>query len=148
MLLLSRDSARRSTFRSETFKTFDRRPSIVMPPPPVDPEAPPPAARRTPPPSSSASTFSSWGSLAQQEEAEAIAAAAKLAQAHAKPFSTPPGFEAPSLGEQFSYAARRHPYARLGYGAVFLVGAGTWWLASSSSSSGASEGEKAGKKKT
>ena len=75
-------------------------------------------------------------------------ATARLVVVDMKPFSTPPGFEAPSLGEQFSYAARRHPYARLGYGAVFLVGAGTWWLASSSSSSGASEGEKAGKKKT
>ena len=76
--------------------------------------------------------------------AEAIAAAARLAQTHAKPFSTPPGFSAPTLGEQFAYAARRHPYSRLGYGAVFLVGAAVWWFASSSS--GASEGEKKEKK--
>ena len=86
--------------------------------------------------------------MAQQEEAEAIAAAKKLADAHAKPFSTPPGFEAPSLGEQFSYAARRHPYSRLGYGAVFLMGAAVWWFASSSSSStGGSAGEGGEKKK-
>lgn len=120
----------------------------MPPPPPDDPrkEAPPGASQRAPAPSSSSpsASSSSWSSVAQQEEAEAIATAAKLAQTHAKPFSTPPGYEPPTLGEQFSYAARRHPYSRLGYGAVFLVGAGVWWFASSSS--GASEGEKKGKK--
>ena len=118
-----------------------------MPPPPDDPrkEAAPASQRAPDPSSSSSSSASPWSSLAQQEEAEAIAVAARLAQTHAKPFSTPPGYEPPTLGEQFMYAARRHPYARLGYGAVFLVGAGVWWFASSSA--GASEeGEKKAKK--
>lgn len=106
------------------------------PPPPDEPPRPPPPSsssssqqQRTP---SSSASSSSWNSLAQQEEAEAIATAAKLAQSHSKPFSTPANFQAPSLGEQFSYAARRHPYARLGYAAVFLTGAGVWWWATSS----------------
>lgn len=105
-----------------------------MPPPPVEDPKDPPASSSSSEPSTSTS---SWGSLAQQEEAEAIAAAERAAKTHAKPFSTPPGFEAPSLGEQFFYAARRHPYARLGYAVAFLMGAGVWWFVS-----GSSDGEK------
>lgn len=114
----------------------------MPPPPPDDPKAAPPASSSSPRTQPSTST-SSWGRLAQQEEAEAIAAAELAARTHAKPFSTPPGFEAPSLGEQFSYAARRHPYARLGYAAAFLIGAGVWWFVS-----GSSEGEKKQEKTT
>jgi len=97
-----------------------------------------------PPPSSSSS---SWTELAAREEAEAIAAAAKAAESHAKPFSTPAGFVPPSLREQFIYAARRHPYSRLGYAAVFLTGCCVWWLASGSDGKGKMEevAEKKGK---
>lgn len=105
-------------------KTSTTTSSSSSPPPP-----PPP------PPSSS----SSWTELAAREEAEALATAAAAAESHAKPFSTPPGYKAPSLGEQFAYAARRHPYSRLGYAAVFLTGCGVWWLASGSVGGGVEE---------
>ena len=39
-----------------------------------------------------------------------------------KPYTTPPGFKAPTLGEQWLYAARRHPYMRYGYAAAILFG--------------------------
>ena len=40
-----------------------------------------------------------------------------------KPFTTPPGFKPPTLGEQWRYAALRHPYARYGAVGAVLLGA-------------------------
>lgn len=97
-------------------------PGSSVPPPP------PPAGGR--PPTVDVPS-SSWARLAAEEEAAAIRAASNPAAP--KPFSPPPpGWEPPSLSQLWVYANRRHPYARLGYGAAVLVGAIGAWAAWSS----------------
>ncbi|KAL4424667.1 hypothetical protein ABPG77_004474 [Micractinium sp. CCAP 211/92] len=46
-----------------------------------------------------------------------------------KPYTVPPGWKAPTLGEQFRYAALRHPYYRYGYVAAVLFGLVGWAIA-------------------
>lgn len=46
-----------------------------------------------------------------------------------KPYSVPPGWKAPTLGEQFRYAALRHPYYRYGYAAAVVMGLLGWAIA-------------------
>jgi hypothetical protein len=92
-------------------------------------DANPPGAPRpagAPPPDTNSVPSASWTRLAADEEAAAIRAAS--GPAAPKPFSPPPpGWEPPSLAQLWSYANRRHPYARLGYGAAVLVGGlGAW----------------------
>ena len=41
----------------------------------------------------------------------------------------PPGYAPPSLGEQWVYAQRRHPYKSYGYAGVLLLGGLAWWAA-------------------
>ncbi len=45
----------------------------------------------------------------------------ELPKAVPKPYTVPEGWVPPTLGEQFTYAARRHPYAR--YGGVLAADA-------------------------
>jgi len=94
--------------------------SMADPGPPTPP--PPPAGAGVP----RTTPFTSWTKLAAEEAAEAAAAGA-----HApKPFSPPPpGWSPPSLGELWGYANRRHPYARLGYGAAVVMGLALWGVA-------------------
>ncbi|KAI3430753.1 hypothetical protein D9Q98_009165 [Chlorella vulgaris] len=47
-----------------------------------------------------------------------------------KPYTVPPGYKAPTLGEQFRYAALRHPYSRYGYVAAVAMGLLGWAVAS------------------
>ncbi|KAI7845348.1 hypothetical protein COHA_001055 [Chlorella ohadii] len=46
-----------------------------------------------------------------------------------KPYTVPPGYKAPTLGEQFRYAATKHPYARFGYAGAVLLGLLGWAIA-------------------
>jgi len=39
-----------------------------------------------------------------------------------KPFTVPPGYVPPTLGEQWLFAVRQHPYYRYGYAAALVVG--------------------------
>ncbi|GMH35354.1 hypothetical protein BSKO_03222 [Bryopsis sp. KO-2023] len=39
-----------------------------------------------------------------------------------KPFETPKDYKHPTLGEQFRYALKRHPYYRYGYAIVLGIG--------------------------
>jgi hypothetical protein len=39
-----------------------------------------------------------------------------------KPFTLPPGYKPPTLGEQWRYAMQKHPYYRHGYAAAILLG--------------------------
>ena len=39
-----------------------------------------------------------------------------------KPYTTPPGYVPPTLGEQWRYFYKHHPYYRYGYSAVILLG--------------------------
>jgi len=44
-----------------------------------------------------------------------------------KPFTTPPGWKPPTLGECWHYFYRKHPYYRYGYSAVVLLGLIGWY---------------------
>jgi hypothetical protein len=46
-----------------------------------------------------------------------------------KPYTVPPGYKAPTMGEQFRYAAMKHPYARFGYAGALLLGLLGWAVA-------------------
>lgn len=39
-----------------------------------------------------------------------------------KPFTTPPGFKPPTMGEQWRYALTQHPWSRYGLPAAILIG--------------------------
>ncbi|KAK9839231.1 hypothetical protein WJX81_002899 [Elliptochloris bilobata] len=52
-----------------------------------------------------------------------------ISQEVPKPFTVPEGYKAPSMGEQWLYATRRHPYYRYGYAAVALIGLGLYAVA-------------------
>ncbi|KAL4420400.1 hypothetical protein ABPG75_010056 [Micractinium tetrahymenae] len=72
---------------------------------------------------------------AAQKIARALGAAAEdldavpPGAAEAKPYTVPPGWKAPTLGEQFRYAAMRHPYYRYGYAAAVVFGIVGWAIA-------------------
>jgi len=55
-----------------------------------------------------------------------------------KPFTVPPGWVPPTMGEQWLYAMRRHPYSQYGAAAAFMLGLVGYGLAT---------GEKSQKKK-
>lgn len=46
-----------------------------------------------------------------------------------KPFTVPPGFKPPTMGEQWRYAAQKHPASRYGAAGAVLVGLVAYALA-------------------
>lgn len=49
-----------------------------------------------------------------------------------KPYTVPVGYVPPTLGEQFRFAARRHPYYRYGTAGALLFGLLGWALGTES----------------